>query len=200
VETLISIAILLAIIAGVVWFFMAFPWVFWTLVGLSVAGAIWYNLPAKRAARERLEAEAAQRALEANRITNGARTWWHQHGQARWSGRFGPELQQEYGLTDTGLRMLQGLWQTFDKEKLEADRAKQIQAIPTSSDRHILGKTIREQIRMIRVDGCSSDMEADSRLREAALEVGADAIINMSIRPYPGGHFSAQGDAVTLKS
>ena len=76
---------------------------------------------------------------------------------------------------------------------------KKLLQMPTSSNQHIIGRRITQQLRMVRVDHCDTDDRADIRLREEAHKAGAHAIINMRIRPYPGGHFSAEGDAVVLE-
>lgn len=73
---------------------------------------------------------------------------------------------------------------------------KQLTKMPTSTRPHILGYRILKQLRMVRVDDCESDDEADIRLREEAHKAGGNGIINMKVRPYPGGRFSAEGDAV----
>lgn len=96
------------------------------------------------------------------------------------------------------LQALLKCWQT-EQEQRSHDRKARLLKLPTSTTQHLIGRRILKQIRMVRVDGCSTDVEADLDLREAALEAGAGAIINMRVRPYPGGKFSAEGDAVTLQ-
>jgi len=81
----------------------------------------------------------------------------------------------------------------------EQERVERLMQMPTSSRSHIIGYRIIRQIRLIRVDDCATDDQADLRLREEAQTAGAHGIINMQVRPYPGGKFSAQGDAVVLE-
>lgn len=94
---------------------------------------------------------------------------------------------------------LQSLIKLWQEEQKRRDRRARLLVLPTSTTQQLIGRRILKQIRMVRVDGCSTDEEADLDLREAALEAGAGAIINMRVRPYPGGKFSAEGDAVTLQ-
>ncbi len=81
----------------------------------------------------------------------------------------------------------------------EQKRIDRLMEMPTAGSPHLIGYRILRQIRMVRVDDCDTDNEADLRLREEAEKAGARGIINMKIRPYPGGKFSAQGDAVVLE-
>ena len=112
------------------------------------------------------------------------------HG-ARWNG-----ADIEYLSNDqlreclAELKDLQGRSMEFEKQLLQ---------IPTSSNQYLIGRRIAKQIRMVRVDNCDTDDRADLKLRAEAHKAGGNGIINMKVRPYPGGRFSAQGDAVIME-
>ena len=115
------------------------------------------------------------------------KVWWNQRPSVIAEKK---RLQTEQDLADE---------RTHEAEKQELKRIARLRSMPTSSSPHLIGYRILRQIRMVRVDNCSTDDTADLRLKEEAEKAGATGIINLQIRPYHGGKFSAQGDAVVLE-
>ena len=172
---------------------------FWLLT-IVVLVVVWLlkSSAADEAARGRLQDEIA--AEFATCIVDGMPDPSNAHG---W--KFGENLEASawkgrsiWGLPHADLLQCQEELRALHKNWL-GELRQQLSAIPTSTTDRLLGRRIAKQVRMIRVDACDTDDSADFELRKAAYKVGARGIINMRVRPYPGGKFSAEGDAVTLQ-
>lgn len=215
----------LLVLAVGVWFFATHLWALWLVLGLgAVVGGLvfwWSRRPSVVAKRKEVETKLAEAAATRKVIAEQVFELFKscpalespESLRAPWSYSSDHDSEDDRfkGLTWNGwnpdqILVVKELSQCLADLKalvgqIEARKSfeRQLLQIPTSMQQHIIGRRITRQLRMVRVDNCNTDDQADLRLREEAHKAGADGIINMKVRPYPGGHFSAEGDAVVLE-
>lgn len=172
----------LVVLAVGIWFFATHLWALWILLGIAVlTGGVWFwwnRRPSVIAKREQEKKQAEIRA-EQERKAQEERERARKEAEEKAKKKADEERKR--------------------KELRERQRVARLMEMPTATIQHLIGYRILRQIRMVRVDDCDTHNKADLRLREQAEKAGASGIINLKIRPYPGGMFSAEGDAVELE-
>lgn len=87
-----------------------------------------------------------------------------------------------------------------EKARSDQKRLKELQnKFLTSSTSRIHGRHIARQVRVVSVDNCASQNQAELKFLEEIEASGSNGAINMTLRRHRGGYVSVSGDAVILK-